>query len=210
MKKILYVKCNMKDAASSRTIAISDSFIKTYSEKHPDALVEELDLFSCELPGLDKDIFSAYGLLMKGVGFNELSDVQKHKLARVSELTEQFISADVYVLAFPMWNLSCPAEMKKYIDNITVVGKTFKYTEKGAVGLLNDKPRKALLVSTYGGFHLGQAEDFCTPYVKALLNFLGISDVETVVADGLDAVPDKTSSFVENAKSKAVELAGQF
>ncbi|MGD9807201.1 MAG: FMN-dependent NADH-azoreductase [Deferribacterales bacterium] len=210
MKKVLYVKCNMKDSNSSRTIAISDEFIKNFSEKHPDAEVEELDLFSCELPGLDKDIFNAWGMLQQGKGFDELSDIQKHKLARVGELTEQFMSADVYVFSFPMWNLSCPAEMKKYIDNITIVGKTFRYTEKGPIGLLNDKPRKAILVSTYGGFHFGNSEDFCTPYVESLLKFLGITDVQSIVADGLDAVPAKTADTVESAKVKARELAVSF
>lgn len=210
MKKVLYVKCNMKDATSSRTISISDYFIKQYSETCPDTEITELDLFTGNIPGIDKDVFGAWGQLQQGGSFDSLSDVQKQKLARISELTEQFMAADRYIFSFPMWNLSCPAEIKKYIDNVTIVGKTFKYTEKGPIGLLNDKERKAVIISTYGGFHLGQKEDFCTPYVESLLNFLGINNVETIVADGLDAVPDKTVMFVDNAKEKAKNIAAAF
>lgn len=210
MSKLLYIKCNMKDDTSSRTIGISDYFLKKYAEKDPELEITEIDLFTGNIPGIDKDIFSAWGHLQKGNSFEDLSDVQKQKLSKVNEITEQFIAADRYVFSFPMWNLSCPAEIKKYIDNVTIVGKTFKYTEKGPIGLLSNQNKKALIVSTYGGFHFGKKEDFCTPYVESLLKFLGIDDVESIVAEGLDAIPDKTASFVDDAKEKAAKIALSF
>jgi FMN-dependent NADH-azoreductase len=109
-----------------------------------------------------------------------------------------------------MSKLYCTVELKKYLDSITIVGKTFKYTDKGAVGLLHDRERKAVILSTYGGFHFGQKEDFCAPYVEALIKFVGIGNVETIVADGLDAMPDKTASFIDAAKDKATALAASF
>lgn len=200
----------MKDAGSSRTINISDYFMKEFVKHNPDIEIQEIDLFAGDIPGIDRDVFDAWGMLQQGKSFDKLSDTQKQKLAKINELTDQFIAADRYIFSFPMWNLACPAEIKKYIDNITVVGKTFKYTEKGPVGLLSNAGRKAMVISTYGGFHLGKTEDFCTPYVESLLKFLGIEDVETIVAEGLDAMPDKTAAFVESAKKKAEELAGTF
>ncbi len=135
---------------------------------------------------------------------------KKQKLSRIDAIIDQFIHADRYVFAFPMWNLSCPVEIKKYIDNIVIVGKTFKYTEKGPVGLLSDVGKKAIIISTYGGFHLGKNDDFCTPYVASLLKFLGIEDVATLVADGLDALPEKTATFMKNAMGKAEKIADEF
>lgn len=202
MSNVLYIKCNMKDADSSRTLGISDHFVKKYREANPDANITELDLYTSDIPGIDKTVFDAWGALQKGGNFQDLSGEQKGKLSRINELTEQFIGADRYIFSFPMYNLSCPSEIKKYIDNVTIVGKTFKYTEKGPIGLLSNAGRKAVVISTYGGFHFGNSDDFCTPYVKSLLNFLGIEDVNVLVADGIDAIPAKTEAFLEAAKTK--------
>ncbi len=77
MTNILYVKCNMKDSTSSRTIAIGDHFINKYLENNPDSKVTEVDLFASDIPGIDKDVFSAWNQLRQGKDFTALSDAQK-------------------------------------------------------------------------------------------------------------------------------------
>jgi FMN-dependent NADH-azoreductase len=84
-------------------------------------------------------------------GFEELSEEEKAKVGRLSELCEQFISADKYIFVSPLWNFSFPSVLKAYIDSVSVAGKAFKYTEKGPVGLLTDK--KALHIQARGGIY---------------------------------------------------------
>src|SRR5581483_9737519 len=96
----------------------------------------------------------------------------------IGELKE----ADNIVIGLPMYNFALPSTLKAYFDHIARAGVTFKYTEKGPVGLLTDK--KAYVVTTRGGVHAGPG-DHETPYVRQFLAFLGITDVEFVFAEGL-------------------------
>lgn len=210
MKKVLYVKCNARGLESSRSLVVSEYFLEQYKENNPDVEVEELDIFDTDIPRLDKEVFAARETLQGGGEFSQLSSSQQGKLAKMNELIDQFMAADRYIFSFPMWNLSCPADVKNYIDNVTIVGKTFHYTPQGAVGLLNDKDRKAVVISSYGGFHAGKQDDFCIPYVENLLKFLGIEDVKTIVAQGVDALPDQVNNVLEKAKSEAQEIIKDF
>jgi FMN-dependent NADH-azoreductase len=88
-----------------------------------------------------------------------------------------------------MWNLSFPAEMKMYLDTVCVVGKTFVYTEKGPVGLLNGMGKKCLHIHSNGGFHFGKEEDHSVPYLKSLVTFMGIEHFQSIVLEGADALP---------------------
>lgn len=68
-----------------------------------------------------------------------LTDDEQMKVSRLSDILEEFLSADKYVLVTPMWNLSFPPVVKAYIDAISIAGKTFKYSAEGPQGLLTDK-----------------------------------------------------------------------
>ncbi|MFP3821738.1 NAD(P)H-dependent oxidoreductase, partial [Bacillus sp. SIMBA_008] len=83
--------------------------------------------------------------------FDTLSAEEQAKVARLNELSDQFVSADKYVFVSPLWNFSFPPVLKAYIDSVAVAGKTFKYTEQGPVGLLTDK--KALHIQARGGYY---------------------------------------------------------
>ncbi len=91
--------------------------------------------------------------------------------------------ADTLVLGLPMYNFGVPSQLKAYFDHIARAGVTFKYTEKGAVGLLTGK--KAYVFAARGGLYQGTPRDTQTPYVREFLAFLGITDVEFVYAEGL-------------------------
>ena len=99
--------------------------------------------------------------------------------ALISELEQ----ADVIVLGLPMYNFGVPSTLKAYFDHIARAGRTFRYTEKGAVGLLTGK--KAIVVATRGGLYAGTPLDTETTYVRDFLRFLGIEDVEFIYAEGL-------------------------
>jgi FMN-dependent NADH-azoreductase len=121
---------------------------------------------------------------------------QKAVLAYSDKLIDEVRRADVLVLGLPMYNFGVPSQLKAWFDHIARAGVTFKYTEKGPVGLLTGK--KAYVFATRGGYYAGTPKDTQTPYVRDFLAFLGITDVEFVYAEGLaigDAV--KTASLAK-------------
>ncbi|MGA8943711.1 MAG: NAD(P)H-dependent oxidoreductase, partial [Thermoactinomyces sp.] len=133
MAKILYITANPKPEPESFSLRLGRSFIEKVKELSPHDEIVEIDLYQTEIPFIDADVFSGWGKLAKG---KELSAKEREKVERINELTDQFVDADKYVFVTPMWNLSIPPRLKLYIDSICIAGKTFKYTEKGPVGLL--------------------------------------------------------------------------
>ncbi|NOK57645.1 MAG: FMN-dependent NADH-azoreductase [Chloroflexi bacterium AL-W] len=109
-------------------------------------------------------------------------------LATSDELVEELQTSDVLVLSVPIYNFSVPATLKAYIDLVDRAGVTFRYGENGPVGLLKD--RKTYVVVTSGGIPLGSDFDDVSGYVRQVLAFLGITDVEFVAADQLARDPE--------------------
>lgn len=107
----------------------------------------------------------------------------KTPLATSEELVAEVRAADHIVIATPIWNFGVPAALKAWIDQIARAGLTFKYTDNGPVGLLEGK--KATIVISSGGTESGSAIDFATPYLRHVLGFVGIHDVNVVAADRL-------------------------
>ena len=123
-------------------------------------------------------------------------------------MTEQFIAADAVVFAFPMHNFSFPATVKAYFDGIMQKGKTWDAADGGYVGLQTDK--KALVLLASGGVYDG---DFA-PYEHALslarveLGFMGISDIQTVTAAGMNLLPpDEIKAVQAQATSEVKAIA---
>lgn len=141
MTKTLYITAHPHDEKTSYSMAAGKAFIESYKEAHPDDEVIHLDLYRENIPQIDADVFSGWGKLQSGKGFEELSESEKAKVGRLNELSEQFVEADQYVFVTPLWNFSFPPVMKAYFDSVAVAGKTFKYTEQGPIGLLTDKKR---------------------------------------------------------------------
>jgi len=102
-----------------------------------------------------------------------------------------------------MWNFGLPSSLKAWVDHIVRPGKTFRYTAGGAEGLAREK--KAILVLASGGvFTQGPWKSWDTeePYLRLILSFIGITDVQTVRAQGMNipglsdhAIPDGEKSI---------------
>ena len=108
-------------------------------------------------------------------------DAQRRALALSDELVAEVMAADVLVIATPIYNFGVPASLKAWIDQIARARLTFRYTEHGPQGLLAGK--KAYVLVATGGTEVGSAIDFATPWLKFVLGFLGITDVEVIAAD---------------------------
>ena len=106
---------------------------------------------------------------------------QREALAISDELVAEVMAADVLVIATPIYNFGVPASLKAWIDQVARARVTFRYTEHGPQGLLAGK--KAYVLVATGGTEVGSAIDFATPWLRFVLGFLGITDVEVIAAD---------------------------
>ena len=210
MAKLLYIRCNLKPRERSRSRTMAGAFLDEYRRLHPTDQVETIDLYHDDIPRIDEDIVTAWESLRAGIPFGALTAAQQQKMGRLSELADQFASSDKYVFATPMWNLGFPAEVKMYIDAVCVVGKTFKYTPHGKVGLLKGLGKKCLHLHSSGSLHYGQNEDHSAPYLNDIMNFVGVEDFQAIVLAGVDAFPERAEELKAQAVEHAVAAAASF
>lgn len=160
----------------STTRQLSDALIDALRDRHGRVSVLTRDLARTPPPLLDADWIAA--------NFTEpqARDAgQRAALAASDELVAELMAADVVVIGVPVYNFSVPAALKAWIDQVARARITFRYTENGPEGLL--KGRRAYLVMASGGVAAGSATDFATGYLRHVLGFLGITDVEIIAAD---------------------------
>jgi len=208
MKKVLYVTANPKSVQYSSSLTAGKEFLDTYRELYPSHLITELDLFSIDLPNIDNVVFSAWEKLQSGVTFTELNMQEQAKVLRMNELVDQFIESDYYIFVTPMWNFGFPSKLKDYIDTISIAGKTFKFTDTGPVGLLENK--KCLHIHARGGVYSeGPAveSDFADRYLRTITRFLGITDYHSVVIEGAALMPLRAEEILLKGKQDAKQAA---
>jgi FMN-dependent NADH-azoreductase len=126
---------------------------------------------------------------IKGAGFiipEEERTEQDKKLFQFSdELVDEFLAADTIVISSPIYNFGPPAAAKAWFDLVARAGRTFKYEATGPVGLV-DADKQVYLVITSGGVPAESPVDFCTPWFKQALTFLGIKNIEVIDASQLN------------------------
>ena len=198
MSKVLYIKANIKREGDTRTFKVSDSFVSEYKKNNPNDEVITLDLYNEKIDFLKlEDLGDVFGPK------NENS--KKHPVLKYAY---QFADADKYIIAAPMWNLSIPAILKAYIDYVSVAGITFKYTSEGAVGLLNNK--KAVHIVSRGGEYGNNTYEMGDRYLRTILRFFGISDIETIAIENLDVIGVDVESKIKEGIEKANFIAQKF
>ncbi|QTC42650.1 FMN-dependent NADH-azoreductase [Bacillus sp. V3] len=211
MTKVLYITAHPHDDSQSFSMAAGKAFIDKYKDVNPAHEVVAIDLYKEDIPQIDADVFSGWGKLQTGKGFEELSDSEKAKVGRLTELVDQFVEADKYVFVTPFWNFSFPPVMKAYIDAVSVAGKTFKYTEHGPIGLLTDK--KALHIQARGGVYSeGPAAqmEMGHRYLDIMMQFYGVPSFEGLFIEGHAAMPEKAQEIKEDGIERAKDLAHTF
>ncbi|MDK9739008.1 FMN-dependent NADH-azoreductase [Vibrio sp. D404a] len=193
----------------SRVLALKSSILGDYSQSTK--LVEEFiknvdqdkltvrDLAANPLPVLDFSVATALRAT------EDLSQDQQTIVDLSDTLIEEIKAADTLVIAAPMYNFTIPTQLKNWIDLIARAGVTFTYTENGVKGLIEGK--KAIVVTTRGGIHKDAATDSVTPYLRTVLGFVGITDVEFVYAEALNMGEDAAAKGISEAQSQLAELA---
>lgn len=134
---------------------------------------------------------------------SSLAQADASETADAQQVMEQFLAADVVVIGAPMYNFSIPSTLKAWIDRVAVAGKTFKYTEAGAVGLAGGK--RVIIVSSRGGIYSDSPADFQEPYLRAIFGFMGINEVEFVRAEGIAYSPKHREDAIEAALASLPE-----
>jgi FMN-dependent NADH-azoreductase len=192
MKKILFVEASpMAEKSTSRAVArIVEEQLKMYAA---DAEIVHRDLNAKPVPHLD---LAVIGAQRAGGESAKLSD----------ELADELLGADILVLATPMWNFGIPSVLKAWIDHVARAGKTFRYSEKGPVGLATGK--RAIVIVSSGGVYKDGPMDFVAPYLKSVLGFIGIVDVELVRVEGT-AMPQLAGEALEKARRQAIAAVGE-
>lgn len=163
------------------------------------ANVVERDLAAHPIPVLDGEL--ATGLR----GAESPTQRQQEALALSDQLINEIQANDTLVIAAPMYNFSIPTQLKNWIDFIARAGVTFTYTEQGPKGLIEGK--KAIIVTTRGGNHKETPTDHITGYMKTVLGFIGITDIEFVYAEALAMGDDTAAKSMEQAEQHLAKLA---
>lgn len=123
---------------------------------------------------------------------------QAARMALDDRLIAEVQAADVVIIGAPMYNFGVSAQLKNWIDAIARAGVTFRYTDRGAEGLL--KGKKVIVVLTRGGRYRDTAADSQVPYLKTVLGFLGMTDVQFVYAEGLAMGAEAEAAALDSAR----------
>jgi len=207
MPKLLVVRAHPLDSETSRSMQVTDAFVKSYIENHPKDSIEDINLYDLAIPDIDRDLLQAWSELSIGTAFDELSEAKQQKLTLFNGYTNGFLNADKIVIANPLWNLNVPTRLKAWIDTVTVAGKTFKYNEKGeSIGLAGDK--KVLHIQANGGVYDGK--DPANQYLKTILTYIGVNDFQELFVEGMDHTPDKAADIMAVGIEKATALGKTF
>ena len=211
MRKLLYITVNSKPEQLSASKTVGRAFVNQFMEKYPEFKVEELDLYKEHIPRLEYEYFESRNCIVSEEATRKLPEKEQKEVQKIVELCNQFIEADVYVIAAPMWSLSFPAPLKEYIDCIVQAHKTITFPEKGEKpeGLLNDKSRAAVYIQSSGGNIAWMMRPILNKgldYIEDIMKFIGINKFERLLVDGTGTTEEDKRIAIEKAKEKIDEF----
>ena len=185
MSNVLFVASSLNgEKSTSRGVALD--FLNAWRSEHSGARVTVRDTNA--IPHLSGETMQA---LMSPAEARD--DAQHQRLALADHLIAELEAADTIVIAAPMYNFTIPSPLKAWLDHIARAGRTFRYSASGPEGLL--KGKKVFVIASRGGLYAegpGKAMDFHEPYLRAMLGFLGLTDVTFIHAEGQGISPNKS------------------
>ena len=197
--KILQINSSARSAGANST-RLADSITTRLKAANPSAVVELRDLAANPHPVLDE---AALGALFTPA--EQRTPEQAARVALDDALIAQVQAADAIVLGVPMYNFGVPVQLKTWIDAIAKAGVTFRYTENGPEGLV--KGKKVYVALARGGVYRDTPADSQVPYLKGVLGFLGMTDVEFIYAEGLAMGPETADKAFAEAEAAIAALA---
>lgn len=205
-KKLLYISVNSKPENLSSSKMVARKFINKFLERNGDFKVEEVDLYKEHIPRLEYQYFKDRNCVISEEEAKKLPEKDQKEIRKIRDLCDQFISAQMYVIAAPMWSLSFPAPLKEYIDCIVQEEKTISF-EKGKKpkGLLDDKERAVVYIQSSGGnipWILDPIMDKGENYVAQIMKAMGIKNVQELKVDATGTTEEERENAIREAEEK--------
>jgi FMN-dependent NADH-azoreductase len=191
---ILQINSSARTVGSHSTRLAAD-MVKRLQAINPEAALTLRDLGVTPHPALDEAALQALF-----APADQRSPAQAARVAQDEALIAELQAANVVVLGVPMYNFGVPAALKNWIDAIARAGVTFKYTDKGPIGLLQGK--KVYVALARGGLYRDTPADTQVPYLKTVLGFLGMTDIQFVYAEGLAMGPEAEQKALASAEAQ--------
>lgn len=188
---ILQIHSSARSSGSHST-RLAHDIVKRLQATDSKAALTLRDLGQQPVPALDEAALQALFTPAE-----QRSPAQADRVAQADALIAEVQAADVLVLGVPMYNFGVPAALKNWIDAIARAGVTFKYTDKGPVGLLTGK--KVYIALARGGLYRDTPADTQVPYLRGVLAFLGMTDVQFFYAEGLSMGPEAEQKALASA-----------
>ncbi|PSH64085.1 MULTISPECIES: FMN-dependent NADH-azoreductase [Phyllobacterium] len=202
MSSILLVTSSPRGAASHST-RVATELAQKLQAKTPGAKIVTRDLANNPLPHIDADYTS--GIYTPA----ESRSAQQQSVVGVSDaIVDELFAADAVVIATGLINFNISSTLKSWIDHIARAGKTFSYGADGPKGLVTGK-KVYVVIASGGVYSSGPAASFdhATPYLKATLGFLGMTDVEVVRIEGVAMGPEAEAKAISSALDYTSDLA---
>jgi FMN-dependent NADH-azoreductase len=193
---ILHIVSSSRGNASYSN-RVASNVVDELVRRDPDATVTVRNVATDPLPHIDDDFVAA-----TRSPNGPQTERQRALLAQSDALVDELFAADVVVLGAPMINFTIPSTLKAWIDNVARAGRTFSYSEAGPKGLVTGK--QVILIGARGGVYSEAAKplDFQIPYLKSVLGFLGMTEVEVLEVDGTAYGPEAAEKAVTAATAK--------
>lgn len=199
MKTLLQINASMF-AGNGQSSQLANQFVTAWKLRNPGGRVIVRELAEDPVPHLDGARFSAF------LAAPEARTPEQQAIVAYSDaLVEEIKAADTIVIGLPLYNFGVPSQLKAYFDHIARAGVTFKYTDKGPVGLIADKP--VVVFAARGGRYAGTPMDTQTGFVRDFLRFIGLANVEFVYAEGLAMGDESKTAALSAARDRLERLA---
>jgi FMN-dependent NADH-azoreductase len=199
--KLLHVDASIL-GANSASRRLSAAAVERLNKATPGLEIVYRDLAAEPLSHLTGEhLAAAHGAVP------ESPSVQKDIAASQTAL-QDFLAADIVVIGAPMYNFTIPSQLKAWIDRIVIAGKTFKYGPNGAEGLAGNK-RVVIAISRGGLYGPGApaaALEHLETYLRAVFGFIGVTNLEIIVAEGLQIGPEQREKSMLGALQSAAAL----
>lgn len=180
MKNILHIISSPRTKGSaSRTLGTAIE--EKIQEAYPEHTITTLDLLKDPFPHLGEEQVDSWFIPAEA-----RTAEQNEAVKRSDDAIAQLHASDIIVISVPIYNFGIPSSLKAYIDHIARGGMTFRYSENGFEGLVKNK-KAYIAVASGSVFSEGdyQSYDFVVPYLKSVLGFIGVTDVDVFRAEGL-------------------------
>lgn len=202
---LLIIKATDRSVNDSVTAKMFDAFYEEVKGKEG-VNVTVYDVYKEDMPYIGNDLFSAFGKLANR---EALTKEEERVLNATIKAKDAFAKADTICLAFPMWNLSVPANLKTYIDYVYQAGFTFSYDENGQMIQLM-KNKNIILLNARGGYYSAEANvlDMSVNYVRNVFGMIfGMNITDEVIIEGHNARPDKAEEIINDGLYKIRNIA---